>query len=272
MSEKNNNKAVLRKIVRSIKGHWRDIMNFGVIGFLGLIIAYQNLIIDRNSLIIARSQLLLEQIQQPTLEYTYHLRLSQRDERAIVKAADELMSTFFMYSQELESPLAPHYKEFFAEILPMTVTVPAQPISVSIQIENAGPATGETVRTFVEMDQPITSYQVKTLEPYRVIEGGAGEHKITLEIDRLATGDIADIDIGVEAATSDTQRGQLVLSSVSPSEWEVPEEITDKWSSFLPGSPQRLPLWPQLYLIPAQEPNVEVVVTHSKGRATMRSP
>lgn len=59
-------------------------------------------------------------------------------------------------------------------------------VAVSCEIRNRGHQTAKTIRIYSSFDSPILSYQVGGNVSSKVIEGGVGNNRITLEIDRLA--------------------------------------------------------------------------------------
>jgi hypothetical protein len=59
-------------------------------------------------------------------------------------------------------------------------------VAVSCEIRNRGHQTAKTIRIYSSFDSPILSYQVGGNVSSKVIDGGVGNNRITLEIDRLA--------------------------------------------------------------------------------------
>lgn len=247
MSESNSSKFILNsKIVKLIRQSWRDIIRvveFIVIGLIGLYLAWRE--VD-----IAKRQLLYEQMQQTTLEYSYQWGFSQTDQKAILETADRLMKDYSeqVYKQEQANPNLT-YPQILSIILPMTATVHVQPVSILILINNTGTTTARQVRAFFRMDHPITDYEAKSLEPFKIIDGGIGEHEVAIEIDRIAAGHT----VGIKVVPEDT--------AFKPQLQEI--------GLYMPDPDEQPYLSPILKLTSPQEPGTGVNITFGEGVATL---
>jgi hypothetical protein len=244
MSESNSNKFIANSKIKLFRQNWRDILliaEFIVIGLMGLYLAWQDVKWSKMAL-------LYEQMHQPTLEYNYRWEFSKTDRQAMLEIADRLIRDYHkqVYEQQ-QANASLTYPQALNTILPMEAVFSAQPTSLLIQINNTGTTTANQVRVFLTTEHPITSCNVETLEPKRIIDGGTGEHKVTIEIDRIAPSYTTDISIVTEYPTPRSHKVVLFASS----------------------SPEELSTSLKLKLVSAQDPNIGVNVTFSEGVGTL---
>jgi hypothetical protein len=156
---------------RFIRIHWRTIRDvisvvIGILGLGGCFLTIRELDIAREQADIAQtqvglqidqfatqqSQIVTEQAQKPVLEYSYQLVLSESDDQVVTSASTQLVEAFYeSVYQYVQTHPDSTYGNAAESALPITVTIPAQPISLVILISNIGAATADDVRVVIQL-------------------------------------------------------------------------------------------------------------------------
>jgi hypothetical protein len=242
-------------------------------GLVGIILALLQLNLQQR-------QFAYELSQKPLLEYSYQLAFSESDEKVISESVNQLAEEYYdrLYREAQASPDS-NYLIIAESILPISLTVPVQPLSLEVVIHNKGIASATKVRVILEMDRPITFLDVQSLEPYDVVEGELGETAMIVEVDRMVANDTVIMTFGSERVESDSQSAKIVLvKDSSPwlssyqqlSFWTQSGEAGQGWPSF------SMPLnllsiktpFPRIEYVSAQSPEISIVVTANEGTAT----
>lgn len=255
-------KITSKSTISFIKRHWRTIIE--LLGFLGIILA----ILELN---LQNQQFRYEQSQKPLLEYSYTLEFSETDRQVIFQVADEMIASFYDdVAEYLQTHSNNNYREAITAVLPMTLTIPANPIAIEIQIDNKGMATATQVRVNLEMDRAITSLNVNSKEIYQILQGGIGEKQVIIEIDRITAGDRIFVEINSEDNKPGTPSDQIVLgnflddsilTSITYDEAGNTTSTTGMGKSFT--------FFPEVRYMSAKEPVVSLVVTSNEGAAQL---
>lgn len=192
--------TIINSGVEFIKKNWRNII--AAIGFAGVVaivdlsfqlrdleLTTKELKVARQEYEVAKEQLEYERSLQPKLEYSYQVVFSRADEQVVLDAIEQLSETFYEKVYEYtQTNVDATYLEAVNAVLPLTTTIPARPTEVVVLIQNHSDnisATATKVRLFLTMDRPVTSWNVKSREPYSLVEGDIGKHQIIIEVDRI---------------------------------------------------------------------------------------
>lgn len=247
-------------MLRTINAHWREFFEG-----LGLGISLLILVFAKQQLDLANKQLEVEQLREPHLAYSSQLVLSPTDQQVAFDATKQLIESFFaqVYQYTRNRPDAT-YLEAIDSLLPLTATLPARSLVAVTIISNNGQTTVTKVRAFLTTDRPITSFDVRSLEPYTRLKGGVGENELTIELDRIVAGNAVTITLASQIAESNKQLDQIVLQSTyrlldKPKLGLFTDYFYPKDSPFA-FAPSTYFL-PVARYIPGQLPTVNVVVT-----------
>ncbi len=231
----------MTQVLKYIREHWRAIAEG--LGLLGLILAYLQLE-------LASKQFAFEQSRELQLEYSIQLSLPLTNQQVVSQVADQLVESYYdrLYRYAQAHPGTTYAKSVDA-VLPLTATLPAQAVSASIYLRNNGLLTATRVRTVIDLDRPVTSLTIQSLEPYKILKGDLGERQFSIEFDRIVSKQAVTITIASEKVENQPQLDQLIMSISS--ELDLSKRF------------------PSLSYVPARHPSIKVVTTSDQGPASL---
>jgi hypothetical protein len=148
-------------------------------------------------------------------------------------------------------------------IMPISTTIPARPFAVTLFVSNRGLSTATKVRINLEMDRPISSIDVKSLEPNGIIKGGVGENTATVEIDRLVANANAAVTFTANEAQGESQLDKIILALSGDHAGYM--YITANGVTQVAISPDTF--FPRIQHIPADRPSLSITVASNEGPA-----
>ncbi len=250
----------MSKFSKMIREHSVPLLTL-FLGILGATVTFQQLQLQ---------QLQLD-LQRQELEFSVDRNFVSSSRDVIAKAEQQLVDDFFAqvfkYTQMHANT---GYYQAINALVPMTATLPAQPFSARVVIHNKGNATSTKVRAAFELDRPISSYLIDSLEPSSIVKGGVGDRQLTIELDRIVAGRTVTLTIVSENPFNQSQSDRIIIDMPSnrpkgkrdPSSWVV---STSKGSEGGGGSTSWDTELPALFYMFPQAPNLNVIVTSTEG-------
>jgi hypothetical protein len=241
------------------------------------------------TLLVAYNQYLLQQLvidtSTPRLEYTKCIFFQASSEEVIFEARDRLTEVFFW---EVNSYIQNHdnstYFQAVKTVLPLTITLPVQSVTVQISIKNTSEkALANRVRTILDTNRVITDIQINAPgSKVSIIAGGKNKEGVTFEVDRLVGGDTVTTTIELSPTHEfGSQLDQLVL--VSPDSYVTVSSVGDDgavteinapinifYGITIIDAPTETSLFPRIIYIPARKPVIELEVKSDEGKAILR--
>ena len=202
-----------------------------VLGALTVFLFYQQNTIAAQNLALTELQV----SNGPTLYYTV-VQFGDSGEQADIEAAQRELENrnFEAIASYVQSNPGTSYSEALDAVLPMTVTVPFKPSGVCVLAKNEGRSTANRVRVTVSLDAPIGDVKYSTTEILNIIAGGRGENSVTVEIDRITTGKLAEVFVTLQSggenvgAQLDARRQGKKLDDIGLTTSWFPSLTTDR--------------------------------------------
>lgn len=230
--------------------------------------------LQKSQLDVQRDEFAFIQAQLPDLVYSHTLTLSEADELAISESVDALVEEFLRGASKFkeENPAAT-YQEAMATVLeePLVTTITARPLLLVVEVKNEGGGKATKVRIEIEINRPITDWEIETIEDQSKISGGIGEDHLRIEVNRIAPGDSVILTIKSEIAEAEEQLDRLALTYVPgpPAEADLvtaaPQPMGEEALTLLESFAGFQTIFPVLSYDPAERPEISIKVTSDEG-------
>lgn len=250
-------------MLNTLSKHWIAISEAIV-----LVLTAFGLLLARQQVDLATKQLNADELKQPRLTYSSRLAFSSIDGDVLTTAREKLIERFFeQTNQYKQSQPSITYLEAANAVLPMTATLPARTYRVQMQISNNGQTTLTKVHAILNISLPIESFDVSSIEPFRVLKGGAGQKELSIEVDRIVAGRAVTVTLAVAPYPENSkQLDQFVLDSVGASrkagfDTNPSFSATDFFSKKSTAFNISSIFSPLITFIPAQQPSLDLIVT-----------
>lgn len=195
------------------KRNWRILVEIvGIIGGISTLVALWLAYLQLSQ---QQQQFIIQQSQKPKIEYSTYVSLSSVDQKTILAMAKELLDKYYKLLNQKAQSNPKDYASAIVENLPISIKVPAKPISIVIKVENNGFATASKVRVNAKTEHVIDTINITTQEPYQIIKGGIGDKDVTVEIDRIVPNDTAKIELVLAKTDLTDQSDSLTLTADS---------------------------------------------------------
>lgn len=200
-------KSKVEMLYQFIKKNSRTILE--IAGVVGIIVALIQLNLQQRQFAFEQQQFVIEQSQKPHLVFDYQVLLSDVDTKSLEKESRKLVDSMFdkLYEERINHPER-DYSEILKGILPISTTIPPKAFTLVIIVKNQGASTASNVHVRFDVARPITSIEVKSLEPYEIIDGGIDYNKATLGIARIIPD--AEVYIIVNSNKSSGEKQDLI--------------------------------------------------------------
>lgn len=172
------------KITSFVKQNWKSLLEG--LGLIAILLSLLQLNLQQKQFALEQQQFTAEQSLKPNLVYDYHVSLSDTDNKLIEDYATRIVEDFFdkIYSEKSNNP-EDEYADILDRILPLTISVPSKNLILTILVQNQGLTTANSVHVRFDIARPITKIEVDALEPNKLIDGGIGNNKATINIARI---------------------------------------------------------------------------------------
>lgn len=172
------------------------------------------------------------QLHEPKFEITAFHEPGERE--GLIEARRSIIDEFF---DAIQAPARANpklrYADLIEEVLPISRELQPAPIRMNVRINNSGDASATGVTVFASWSGQISSLDLGVMSGWRLLDGGVGFSDATIEIERIAVGETAEITI---AYSPDQSVADSLVLEMAP----IEEETGDAGLSYFPPFPDYL--------------------------------